>query len=183
MEDQLLKIWLLIEPRLRVVVFVFFAILLGVVVAIKMSEHVTVTAFDPKTKSEKQMIFSVPAADKLQQQLYTTSSLLAAQSRYTALVKDSMFEVKIVSDVDTQAGEKFREAEKLFQQQQYKEAQAKNEEVLALNPNYSKAQVLKKDILQKMGSDKSAGVAAGVPPLPRDGGTAGVPPVAVPVRP
>jgi superfamily II DNA or RNA helicase len=172
MEDQLQKIWLLIEPRLRVVVFVFFAILLGVVVAIKMSEGIVGVSFDPTTKKKKTLSFSVAAADKLQQQLYTTSSLLSAPSRYNALVKDSMFEVKELSDVDKQADEKYKEAEKLFQQQQYQDALAKNKEVLAFNPNHSKAKALEKEILQKTGGDKPAAVVPSVAPA----AVPGVPP-------
>ncbi|HBF33875.1 TPA: hypothetical protein DDW35_04870 [Candidatus Sumerlaeota bacterium] len=173
MEEQLLKVWLLIEPKLRVIVFIFFALMLGAVVAIKMNERVDIAGFEENQKKLKVLPSSVGTAEKLQQSLYVVSSqTLTNQSKYASLMDDSMFNVKVVSDTEKQASEKYQEAEKLYQQQQYQEALNKNEEVLAINPNYLKSQTLKKDILQKLSGDKNSPSNPAVSP---GLGTAGAP--------
>lgn len=154
MEEKLLKFWQVIEPRLRIIVWAVYALLLGVVIFIKISERAEVEPFKAGDKAPKALIPEIPSASAINRSLYPApQTRLASQPVFASLLSDNMFNIKNVMDAaerDKQASEKYMEADKLVRDQKYPEALKKIEEALSINPIFFKAQSLKKEIQQKM---------------------------------
>ena len=147
--DALLKIWRFIEPRVRVLMFLLFVVMLGATFAFYNMES-------PYDEDANQTRRGKPAelpddrrpAQTVENALYKTPESIE-KTAFASLIANSMFSVKTVKDQterEAEANRKFAEARTLSAQGDTARALALVNEVLAIMPAHSEAQQLKRKL-------------------------------------
>lgn len=147
--DQLLKIWGFIEPRLRVLMFLAFAGMLGAVAFIAMSESPYGQGAETAGSGKAiELSDDREPAQRIQNVLYD-NSLAMKESEFTPLIANNMFSVKTVKDQterEAEANRKYEQAKRLRDEGKFDEAMNLVDQVLAVMQSHRQALRLKEEL-------------------------------------
>ncbi len=146
-----MKVLKVLEKRLRLIVFIILALLLGAVYQIYNKDAVAANNLGAPSRSGKllQIPAPQPASMKIIQANLANRQNPIHQSSVNMLLSDSMFNAKTIKDAqarEAQAARLINSAEQLSNQKKYADAYKNVQEALKLQPGHIKAQNLKKKL-------------------------------------
>lgn len=157
MDEKLLIVWHWMEPRLKIIMMVVFAVLLGLVYYVKSSEQPGGMALGPGAQKPDPFKGSRESVKVVQNALYVPPAPIEKTS-VSILLTNSMFNLKTVlgeSEKVQMVQNLFREAQSLDRQGKTRLALEKCEEVLALHPQHLGANSLKNKLSAQMETEKA----------------------------
>ncbi len=158
--EKLKKVLKGLEKRLRLIVFIILAALMGLVYQINKQDTAKAnnTAAPPRAGKMKQVPSPDPPSMVAIESYLATRQQPIHQSAVNILLSDNMFNAKRIVDTqqrEVKANNLYANAENLYNQKKYADAYQKIEEALKLKPGHIKAQQLKARLERILGINEN----------------------------
>lgn len=154
MQEKLNLLWQQILANLRIIIFVVFAIMLGFVVYLQISESPDVQGSVASAAGDVEQPEDYGDSDEVLSERLLGENEPIERSRYAYLIRDSMFNVKAIQDAikqESEANEKFQEALRARGQGNLEGALELCNEALTIRPQHLRARQLRAELRQELG--------------------------------